>query len=208
MSKWMLIRHGETEWNATGRIQGHSDVPLNDAGKRQARLLGERLSNIDLAAVYASDSSRALDTTCAVIADRSMDVTVRVELREKSYGEWEGKTGPAIRASHPEEFAIWQNERDPSFAAPGGESELDLRARVCPLIEDLRRLHGDGETIALVAHGGSLRALASELLCIPASAGSMLWLANTGVSTLRVHDRFTTLHRWNDASHWEGGADG
>ena len=204
MIEWLLIRHAETGWNASRRIQGHSDVPLNDAGRKQARKLASRLSDVELAAVYSSDSSRALDTAGAFTSDRGLDITVRLELREKSYGVWEGKTGPEIEASHPDEFAIWQNVRDPSFKVPGGESDLDVRARVRLLVEDLRSSYGDGDRIALVGHGGSLRALASEVLGIPPSAGTMLWLANASVSTLRVHDRFTALHGWNDASHLQG----
>ena len=83
--------------------------------------------DVELAAVYSSDSSRALDTAGAFTSDRGLDITVRLELREKSYGVWEGKTGPEIEASHPDEFAIWQNVRDPSFKVPGGESDLDVR---------------------------------------------------------------------------------
>ena len=204
MQKWLLIRHGETEWNASGRIQGHSDVPLNDAGRRQARLLGERLSGVELAAVYSSDAARALDTARAVAAGRDIGVTVRGQLREKSYGEWEGKTGPEVKAGYPEEFVRWQVQRDVSFVAPGGESESELRARVRAAADGLRRSHGDGETIAVVGHGGSLRALASELLGIPTASGAMLWLGNTSVSELRIHERYVALHRWNDTSHLGG----
>ncbi len=201
MIEWLLIRHAETAWNMARRIQGHSDVPLNANGMQQARLIAERLSDIDLAAIYSSNSSRAFVTARMIADANGAGVTVRPELREKSYGEWEGMTGPEIQAAHPEEFALWQDVRDPAFSVTGGESDLDVRARVRLLIEDLRSAHEDGERIALVGHGGSLRAIASELLGIPPTAGTMLWLANTSVSTLRLHDRFTALHNWNDASH-------
>ena len=201
MIEWLLIRHAETAWNNARRIQGHSDVPLNEAGMRQTRLLAERLSDVELAAIYSSNSSRAFVTARMIADANGTGVMVRPELREKSYGEWEGMTGPEIQAAYPEEFALWQNEHDPAFSAPGGESDIDVRARVRILIEDLRSAHEDGQRIALVGHGGSLRAIASELMGIPVDAGTMLWLDNTSVSTLRLHDRFTALHSWNDAAH-------
>ena len=204
MIEWLLIRHAETAWNVARRIQGHSDVPLNPTGMQQARLLAERLKDVELAAIYSSNSSRAFLTARMVADATGTGLTVRPELREKSYGEWEGMTGPEIQAAYPEEFDLWQDDRDPAFSAPGGESDLEVRARVRLLIEELRSAHEDGERITLVGHGGSLRALASELLHIPAEAGSMLWLANASISTLRLHDSFTALHTWNDAGHLQG----
>ncbi len=201
MIEWLLIRHAETAWNNARRIQGHSDVPLNETGMRQARQLAERLSDIELATIYSSTSSRAFVTARMVADAIGAGVTVRPELREKSYGKWEGMTGSEIQAAYPDEFALWQSERDPAFSAPGGESDLDVRKRVRILLDELRPAHEDGQRIALVGHGGSLRAIASELMGIPAEAGTMLWLANTSVSTLRLHDSFTALHAWNDASH-------
>ena len=201
MIEWLLIRHGETAWNTARRIQGHSDVPLNATGMQQARQLAERLSGVELDVIYSSNSSRAFVTARMVADATGTAVTVRPDLRERSFGEWEGMTGPEIQAGYPQEFALWQNVRDPGFAAPGGESDLELRARMRLLIEDLRSAHKDGQRIVLVGHGSSLRALASELLGIPAETGAMLLLANTGISTLRLHKNFTALHVWNDASH-------
>ena len=94
MIEWLLIRHAETAWNNARRIQGHSDVPLNEAGMRQTRLLAERLSDVELAAIYSSNSSRAFVTARMIADANGTGVSVRPELRERSYGEWEGMTGP------------------------------------------------------------------------------------------------------------------
>ena len=92
MATLLLIRHGETDWNASGRLQGHTDRPLNDYGRRQARELADRLSDDAIAAIYASDLSRAKETAEIVGARLGLPVVVDADLRERNWGSWEGLT--------------------------------------------------------------------------------------------------------------------
>ena len=86
MARWLLVRHGETEWNAERRIQGHRDIGLSSVGRRQAQLLASRLTEAHLEAIYSSDLSRAKETADTVAAGRDVEVLVRSDLRERNYG--------------------------------------------------------------------------------------------------------------------------
>src|ERR1700704_4943984 len=92
MTELLLVRHGETDWNAEGKLQGHTDRPLNDHGRRQAQALAERLAGNSIDAVYASDLSRARETAEMVGEKLGLPVLVDPDLREKNWGNWEGLT--------------------------------------------------------------------------------------------------------------------
>src|SRR3569623_193897 len=93
MTELLLVRHGETDWNAEGRLQGHTDRPLNDHGRRQAKEVAERLAGEGADAIYASDLLRAKETAEIVGERRGVPVVVDADLREKNWGNWEGLTG-------------------------------------------------------------------------------------------------------------------
>src|SRR5919206_1493774 len=93
MTTLLLVRHGETDWNAEGRLQGHTDRPLNEHGRRQAKELAGRLAGEDVHAIYASDLARAKETA-EILGERlGLPVVVDSDLREKNWGNWEGLTG-------------------------------------------------------------------------------------------------------------------
>src|SRR5579884_1391455 len=93
MTDLLLVRHGETDWNAEGRLQGHTDRPLSDFGRRQAKELAERLSGERVDAIYASDLARARETAEIVGERLGLPVVIDPDLREKNWGSWEGLTG-------------------------------------------------------------------------------------------------------------------
>jgi probable phosphoglycerate mutase len=143
----LLVRHGETDWNAERRWQGHADVPLNDRGRAQARTLAEQLAadgRVDV--IYTSDLSRARDTAEIVAARLGVRVVVDADLREVDVGPIEGLTAEEARA-----FESWEGETREAHAE-----------RV------LRSLHGiasrhPGERVLVVTHGGSLRRVHEHL---------------------------------------------
>ena len=148
MTEILLARHGETDWNAGRRVQGHTDIPLNAAGGDQARALAEELAAEPLAAVFSSDLSRALDTATAVADLHGLDVTVDPRLREKNFGTWEGLTDIEIAERFPDAHrGQWGD----------GESTEEVAERVMRVLEDIRELHPDGPVL-VVSHGGPLRA--------------------------------------------------
>ncbi len=203
MTRWLLVRHGETEWNATSRMQGHTPTGLSETGVRQAQLLAERLKDTELAAIHCSDLPRARDTAEMIAAGRGIEVHPTSDLRERSYGQWEGMTREEIRARDPEEYAHWRQGTE-EFAPPDGESLIDVLARQAGLTEMLRATYPGDETIALVGHGGAFLTLAVSMLGVPMSLRSRFSLDNASITILRVSPDRAVLERWNDISHWEG----
>ena len=114
-----MVRHGETQWNLQGRIQGHTDVSLAELGRRNVRAQAKRLAGLTFAAVYASDLSRTVETAQILVNDADVSVQTDPNLREFSYGQWEGLTLEEVQARDPEDFALRFRQRDVEFAAPG-----------------------------------------------------------------------------------------
>src|SRR3990167_5657918 len=148
----IAIRHGETTWNVDTRIQGRLDIPLNDTGHRQARRMALALRDEPISAIYASDLARAWETAHYLGRALSVEVTPEEGLRERGFGDFEGKTYAEIEAQQPAQSLRWR-KRDPEFAPPGGESLLAMHHRVVEAAQRLAAQH-PGELIALVGHGG------------------------------------------------------
>jgi len=151
VTELLLVRHGETDWNREGRLQGHADPPLNSAGRAQARELAGSLSEIELDAAYTSDLRRAKETAEIILAGRSVPLVTEPDLREIDVGSWSGLTRPEIE------------ERFPGMHEHDGESREEHLARVLKSVE---RIAADnaGKRILIVSHGGSLRALRRHAL--------------------------------------------
>lgn len=173
-----LIRHGRTIGGQEKRYKGHLDVPLSEEGESQIRSVATRISEElarggdvqpapgeTLDAVYCSDLSRAV-RSAEIIAEQFRLSPIQVaELRERSFGLWEGMSFDEIQAAYPEEFGAWV--RDPfSFSPLGGESTDSVRERVMPAVERIAGRH-EGGRVAVVSHGGVTRVILCELLCIP-----------------------------------------
>ncbi|MEW5865417.1 MAG: histidine phosphatase family protein [Bacillota bacterium] len=176
-----LVRHGQTEWNTTRRFQGHHDVPLSEAGVRQAERLALRLAGEPLSAVYTSDLSRAFETA-QVIVSRHAGVAVLPlrELREIDMGEWEGKTFDEIRDTAPCAAVKWL-EDTVNNPIPGGESYAQLRDRVVPRVLQLVQAHPDS-SICIVSHAGPVKLLLCHALGLGAEGRLRIDLANASLS--------------------------
>jgi len=204
MAKLYLVRHAETAWNAEGRIQGYTDTPLSETGRRQADTLRERLARVPFHQAVASDLTRSADTARAILAGRpdASGLVLTPELREMSYGEWETQSWRDIQARFPEQMArIYQ--RDPEFAPPKGESMLDLMRRTARFLaaQDFTR---PDENVLLVAHGGTLRGVIFNLLGLPVSHFWRIRLANASMSVIETVDGGALLSLLNDVSHLDG----
>ena len=161
---WHLVRHGETEWNRSRRIQGQADVALNQSGRDQVARLGERLSAAEFSAIYASELSRTMESARLIRGTRDLAIEPVAELREFSYGEWEGLTFEEAEGRDPEGFAERLAGRNVDSAAPGGENMLQLIDRVRRFHDRALSEHGPGDHVMVVAHSGSLLALLNCLL--------------------------------------------
>jgi broad specificity phosphatase PhoE len=159
MTTLLLVRHGETDWNAAGRLQGHTDRPLNEYGRRQARELAERLAGDGIKAVYASDLSRARETAEILGARLGLEVVIDADLREKNWGSWEGLTS--------DERAGVEFE---------GESTEDHRERVLRAVQRIVAAH-PGDCVAVVTHGGSLRRIQAAVsgVALPVIDNCSVW---------------------------------
>ncbi|HZZ85160.1 MAG TPA: histidine phosphatase family protein [Anaeromyxobacteraceae bacterium] len=177
-----LVRHGETDWNAAGRWQGHTDVPLNATGRAQAQAVAARLRGEGVRAIATSDLCRARGTAEIVGEALGLEVAVVDEgLRERAYGEWEGLTRCECEVRYPGQWALHLS--DPRVAPPGGESMDALLARVVPAIHRAaERLEAPA---LLVTHGGVMRAfLAATLDAAPLSPPRVV--PNCGVWRVRL----------------------
>ena len=204
MNRYYLVRHGATEWNARGRIQGQSDPSLNRTGQRQARRLGKRLASVPFAEVRCSDLRRCSETAAGILLGRSdLRLQEMPELREKNFGAWEGLTFREVEARYPDPYRNWLTAGDPSFAPPGGESDLQLYSRADTVVDRLQEARADsGGNLLVVTHGGTLRALIACLLGLPAQKMWKFRFANAGLSVVSVFDDGSAVvDLLNDISH-------
>ncbi len=203
MLRLLLIRHGQTLWNAELRYQGQTDVPLNELGRRQAEALGRRLAGETLHAVYASDLQRAVDTAAPLAAIHRLDIITEPRLRELNFGEWEGCTFEEIRQRAPAAYQAWLRTPE-QFSAPGGETGAQLRTRVQAWLDEVRARHAE-QTIAVVAHGGSLMTLLQITLELPSEARWKFRMTHGSLSELHLYpDGWAVLARLNDTCHLDG----
>lgn len=204
MARWYLIRHGETQWNADERVQGQADVPLHDGGRREATLTGNRLSDVRFATVYASDLKRTQETAHIILAAQSAqpapEIVTTNLLREVGYGIFEGLTWTEIR----EQDARMKERRfvrDLDFAPDQGESFRQVLARTGDFARTLGERHRD-DNLLIVAHGGSLRALATKILDLHEDSFWKLRGLNPASISIVTQDGETpALTSWNDVGH-------
>ena len=195
----IAIRHGETEWNVDTRIQGHLDIPLSATGRWQAKRLAEALRDQPIQAIYASDLARAWETARYVARTHTITVTKEEGLRERHFGEFEGKTFAEIESALPEQSLRWR-KRDPHFAPAGGETLVVLRSRVLEAAARLAALH-PGEQIALVGHGGVMDVLYRAATRVDLQAPRTWTLGNAAINRLLWTPEGFTLVGWADTLH-------
>ena len=197
----LAIRHGETAWNVDTRIQGHLDIPLNAQGLRQAAHLAQALAEGDaLDAVYASDLSRAHATASAIAQALQQSVTAHPGLRERHFGEFQGRTFAEIEVELPEHAWHWR-KRTPDWVPPGGGESLEmLRERILKTVDELAARH-TGQQIVLVAHGGVLDILYRAATRLELQAPRTWQLTNTAVNRLLWSPQGLSMMGWGDTSH-------
>lgn len=192
MRRIYLARHGETEWNALGRLQGHTDVPLNDAGRAQARALGALLANEGLASVTSSDLARARETgaLAALAARAAVPSAVDPDLRERRFGVFEGLTRDECATQHAEHWRAWVESTTP----PPGAEPVDLAvARMDRALSRAVVRATDGPAL-VVSHGGIMRLWLAAAAGGGADARALVPPIANGAVYLLEHDgeRFHT----------------
>ena len=191
-----LLRHGEVAGAETRRFIGHLDVPLSARGERQCEAQAARLRRVEVAAVFCSDLARSLRSARIVAAPHRLTPIVVPALREMAMGRWDGLTAGEIRTREPHAFADWM-ARVGEFPFPDGESVPDLAARAVPAFETIAAAHA-GQAIAIVAHGGTNRALLCHVFGL--SLGRLLTFGQDygGLTLLEAGPRGWVLRRLNE----------
>lgn len=187
----ILIRHGQTTYNATGRMQGHLDTELSAEGIAQAHAAAKLLVNKGVRKIVSSDLKRAQDTACIVADALGLDVVADPRLRETHLGQWQGKRSSEVDQEFPGARAIWRH--DPTWAPPGGESRVEVAERARPVIDELMGQFKDWDngTVLVVAHGGAIAALTCHLLGLATEQyGILSGLKNTHWAQLTARPAF------------------
>eukprot|EP00730_Choanoeca_flexa_P003223 TRINITY_DN11332_c0_g1_i1.p1 TRINITY_DN11332_c0_g1~~TRINITY_DN11332_c0_g1_i1.p1 ORF type:complete len:213 (+),score=2.30 TRINITY_DN11332_c0_g1_i1:95-733(+) len=196
-----LVRHGETDWNLEHRLQGHTDIPLNERGLKQAKAAGSGLVDTHFDATYASDLSRAFDTAVTICQAGGHPMPISDErLRERSLGVCETHVrGKPV----PDHLGLWSHLKDPDYVIPDGESLRQFSKRVIERMQEIARQH-PGQSVLVVAHGGVLTVLLHHILGIPLGHSRHFAITNASINKVSwdpVHGWFLEL--WNDTRHLE-----
>ncbi|MES2299719.1 MAG: histidine phosphatase family protein [Pseudomonadota bacterium] len=203
----LLIRHGETAWNAERRLQGHIDIALNREGERQAQALAGALAQERIDLVVSSDLQRAHQTAQALALRHQLPVQVDAGLRERCYGAFEGLLYAEIERRFPLDYAAWQ-ARDIDAVMPSGthqaESFRQFYARSLAAILAWAATH-PGKTLALVAHGGVLECAYRAALEMPLASPRNFSVHNASINRFCLADGKLSLLGWGDVHHLEEG---
>lgn len=199
MTRVYLIRHGQTVWNKEMKYQGHSDTALTEEGLRQAKQVAQRFASEKIAAVYASDLSRAYNTAEAIAGKHGLPVATLPALREINFGVWEGLTYTAINEKWSDDMRVLYTTPD-ELVIPGGETFRQLKERAGNAMDSLVKNHPD-ETIAVVSHGGTIRTILCTILNIHLNHVWNIRQDNTAVNIIDYYSEKTIVSLVNDAHH-------
>jgi len=203
MTEILLIRHGETAWNAVRRLQGHLDVPLNAEGERQAAALGRALLAEQVDAIYASDLQRALSTAHAIAAPRGMPVKVDAGLRERCFGGFEGLLYAEIGARYPQAYAEWKARALDAVPPQGERTAETLRAFFTRATGAITRIlqRGTYRRVVMVTHGGVLECAYRAAQGAVPDRPRDFDIFNASINRFSWDGEKLSLLHWGDVAH-------
>jgi probable phosphoglycerate mutase len=200
-----MIRHGETAWNAEGRVQGQLDIPLNDIGRAQARATAEALAGHDFTAIYCSDLIRVRQTAEPAARKLALPVSYDAALRERHYGMFERLTYVEVREKHPAEYARFR-DKDPDFDFNGGESLRGFNERALGAVGRLIENH-PGEQILVFTHGGVLEMVYRHAGAVGLSSPRNFEIPNAGINWLEIAPQAWNVLQWAHVAHLDAALD-
>lgn len=196
MTRLIIWRHGLTEWNHSERVQGTTDVDLNDSGRAQAAATAIKLAALNPRLIIASDLRRAADTAAALARLTGLSVSYDKRLRERDFGQWQGLTITEVRERFPDAHRRWR-EGAPDLSECGIESAPELRARAAAALRDAAEATGDGCGV-VVCHGGTAKHGLGELIgWDQPTMGTFGPLGNCHWIDLRRHGDEWRIHAYN-----------
>lgn len=200
----LLIRHGETAWNAVRRLQGHIDIPLNEEGERQAGALAQALATEQVDAIVSSDLQRAMQTAQAVAAQYDgAPVQTDAQLRERCYGVFEGMLYADIAQQYPADYALWQARDIDAVMPPGERTAESFRQFYQRSVAGIARWAGrhPGRTIVIVAHGGVLECAYREAVGMSLDSPRDFQVKNASINRFTWSDGKLALDSWGEVDH-------
>ena len=198
-TQFIIVRHGQTQWNHRGIRQGHLDSDLTARGIAQAKALGIRLAREHFTTLYSSDLGRAVHTARIIAASTGHEIVTDARLRERHLGIFQGLDGDQIRAKYPEEHRLHRTV-GPDYVIPEGESVRQQLARNVAYLTQIAPKHL-GETIVVVTHGGVLSGLFRHTFSIPFDAPRRFEFTNAGLNVFNYEEGNWFLQTWGDTSH-------
>jgi len=204
-SRICMVRHGETAWNAEGRVQGQTDVPLSAVGEAQARALGAALAGQRFAALYASDLARVRQTAAPAAALLGLPVRLEPRLRERHYGKFETLTYAEARERLPQDFARFK-AKDPDYDFGSGESLRDFNARALACVAEIAARHA-GETVLVFTHGGVLEMVHRHAHGTGLVAPRDFEIPNTALNWIEIGRQSWRVGSWAQVAHLERALD-
>lgn len=196
----MLVRHGETAYNASGRYQGHMQISLNDTGFAQATRVGQRLRQHHFAAIYSSDLLRAVQTATAIATHHHQPVSEVAGFREIDVGLWEHLTVAEIAARFPTDFAAYRVNPGRAIYT-GGESYAQMQTRAMHALTTVMQRHNEHDTICIVCHGGTIRSIVCAVLNLDIDYYTQMWIDNCAITTIIQQHGKIRLGNLNDNAH-------
>lgn len=206
MTKIIVIRHGQTEWNIGQVFRGRADIPLNETGKKQAESLARALGFYKMAAIYSSPLSRAKETAEAVAKKQGLEVKISKLLLDINYGEWQGLTHEEVRKKWPKIYRAW-HEAPEKVKFPEGESLSEVKKRVVQFLKKVVLKH-QNETIAAVSHRVAIKVLLRAALGIDNSHFWQLRQNTASFSVLEYENKVFSLTCLNETCYLKGIAGG
>jgi 2,3-bisphosphoglycerate-dependent phosphoglycerate mutase len=205
ISRLCIIRHGETAWNAEGRVQGQTDVPLSAAGEAQARAVRAALAGMRFAALYASDLARVRQTAAPAAAALGLEVRLEPRLRERHYGKFENLTYAEARERLPADFARFK-AKDPDYDFGSGESLRAFHERAIACVAAIAARHA-GEAVLVFTHGGVLEMVRRHALASGLSSPRDFEIPNAALNWVEVEPAGWRVQAWAEVAHLERALD-
>jgi probable phosphoglycerate mutase len=203
-TRFIVVRHGETQWNVERRIQGARDSALTASGLAQADAIGKRLARERFDVLISSDLGRARQTAERVAFHTGLPVHADSRLRERNFGAGEGMTYEEIDRAFPDVFSR-DRDSNPDIVIPGGESRRQFHDRVKAAFEDLARQY-DGKRVCVITHGGVLSTLYRVVHDIPVAHAHRVTISNASYNAVAFDADAWTLEAWDETDHLPGAA--
>ncbi|KPU28131.1 phosphoglycerate mutase [Caloranaerobacter sp. TR13] len=198
MKKIIITRHGQTNWNIIGKVQGQKDIKLNEIGINQAKKLAIKLSKEKIDVIYTSDLKRSYQTAKIISDIIKTNIIIDKNLREICFGNWQGLTLTQIKKDFNKEYIIWRTKPH-KFSLPGAEKLIEVQERMKKVINKV--LHSNYQNILIVSHSTAIKALILGILDIDLAKFNNIKIDNTSITIIEYHNTVPIIRLLNDTCH-------